>query len=66
MGDKLDVGQVKWFDETKKYGAISPLGEDEEDVLFELDEEDETILTEGQLVEFAKEGTRAKKIVSLD
>jgi len=65
MDEKLDVGQIKWFDKTKRYGAISPLGE-EEDVVFELDDEDETILREGQVVEFTKEGTRAKRIVPLD
>lgn len=65
MEEKRDVGQVKWFDKIKKYGAISPLGEDE-DVVFELDDEDEPILREGQVVEFIKEGTRAKKIVPLD
>ena len=69
MEEKRGVGRVKWFDETKKHGVISPLGE-EEDVIFELEPEDETILVEDQVVEYSEEetdiGTQAKEIVPLD
>lgn len=59
-------GTVDFFHDMKKYGFITPEGEDEDDVFFHISDLDGEEIAEGDEVEFeTAEGEKGPKAVDI-